>query len=166
MPGRYNASSIEGGIFGVHSEDIASTERPLTARSAAAVRDSVGATLFNADNAFAQTQAPKMRLKPEDCSAAGVVKRKELEPTATPRLDPNASSVEGGIFYGEGSSMASAKAPPTARDSNASSIKGGIFGYASSDTPNENAPPSIPVGYGSATARDRNASSIPGGIFG
>merc|ERR1712060_968717 len=90
MPGKHNASSIEGGIFG------ADQSRPPTSRSLTSRPDSVQQTLFSEGNAFAHAKEEKIRLKPEDQPVAGGAVLREAPSTF--RADPNVSSIEGGIF--------------------------------------------------------------------
>jgi len=151
----------EGGIFGSGAEEPRVSERTRHES-----KDSVASTLFDASNAFAKAaNTQPLRLDPGDMPQAG---SKAPDRPVTPRINPNASSLEGGIFS-EWASVSVSQRPVTPRGldptRNVSSLAGGVFG-ASTD---ENKPPvevlSLPI-VKAAKGRDFNASSIPGGIFG
>eukprot|EP00310_Coccolithus_braarudii_P013444 CAMPEP_0183330970 /NCGR_PEP_ID=MMETSP0164_2-20130417/401_1 /TAXON_ID=221442 /ORGANISM="Coccolithus pelagicus ssp braarudi, Strain PLY182g" /LENGTH=163 /DNA_ID=CAMNT_0025499323 /DNA_START=26 /DNA_END=517 /DNA_ORIENTATION=+ len=162
---RFNASSIDGGIFGPP------TERPTSARrnQSGGRADSVGTTLFADGNTWAAPDKTRERLQPELQEAAGVIKVAPTENEALRPLPSNAhhSSIDGGIF-GEGAAQqAKSCSKHLLVDRNASSIKGGVFGYSAEENCAPiGAVPSVVPPSPRAVVRDHNASSIPGGIFG
>jgi len=119
---RTNQSSVEGGIF--CADPMVRQSRPtLTPRG------TVGTEIFGGQNAgWASADAPKPRLDPTKCEAAGAKRADEsvaVERPMSARSDPNRSSIDGGIFGHAGSSRGQSGGRA---DPNRSSVPGGIFG--------------------------------------
>jgi hypothetical protein len=133
-----SASSLEGGIFG------AAPERPTTASRESVTKSGIVGGIFGG-GAYAADESEPLRshrtAKPEiDASRVAGMAQKESEhvasifggeaamplaPLTSARANPNASSVEGGIF---GQTPTMVKPAIARHNPNASSIEGGIFG--------------------------------------
>jgi hypothetical protein len=152
MPGQYNSSSIEGGIFAEVSVQApvvptshasrssieggifgsAPVDRPTSARNNI-TKSSLDGGLFGGAGAYTEPDAAPSRSKPAKSALpdhiAGMTTARD-EPAVNPlqqslRVNPNRSSVEGGIF---GPQAPAANKAVARVNPNTSSIPGGIFG--------------------------------------
>ena len=128
-------SSVMGGIFAEPMQNAPNMARNVVTNS------SVEGGIFGGYNHVEApiSHAPAVQKRPvESLGVAGAINPKSdavslswseeanvLQPLPSARSNPNASSIQGGIF---GSTPVAAKPAMTRHDPNASSIQGGIFG--------------------------------------